>query len=212
MPITLSGTTATIAIGADVLQAGVDSTPPLITDHMKVPSTMTLVVTGSNTTENQHTYVKAATAEIRVINHQAQPLTVTVALPNTVWHPTSDKVDVTFAEKGMKITSSINILGGLTAVFECQPGPSLRLQPTIVHEGEAPSTTTLPPNSASTEGTTAAPATTAAPTGTTGSTSGTSGSLPRTGASWVLLLVLAAAAIDVGIVMIGATRRRFRHR
>lgn len=206
MPITLSKTSATLTIAGDVLQAGVDTTPPLIHDGMQVPSTLTLVMAASNTKEVTHTFTVKSTATIHVANGLAQPLKVTVPLPNTVWHPKSNLVDVTFAEKSMKISSTINILGGVLAVFTCKPAPTLLLSPTIVHEGTATTTPTTQPSTVTVAGATTTTVSSA------GDASTTSGSLPRTGASWVLLLVMAAAAIDVGIVMIGATRRRFRHR
>jgi len=210
-PIKLTNTKAIIAIDATTIQAGVDA--GIISDGMQVPSTLKLVVAGSNTVEGTHTFVVSSTAVIHVVAGQAQPLKVTVALPNTVWHPKSSEAPVTFSEKSMKITSTLHILvpAGITATFTCQPSPALSVGSLVAQPGDTVPTTTTPttgPGSTDvTQGSTVAPTDPG-----TGSTSSGSGSLPRTGASWVLLLVLAAAAIDVGIVMMGATRRRLRHR
>jgi hypothetical protein len=208
-PIKLTKTQLKIAIGADILQAGLQGDPPLIHDGMQVPSKLQFVFTGANTTEKQHVFTASATQTIHVKNGQAQPLTAVVPLPATTWHPSPKNADVVFGEKSMTITASI-MLGTLaaTAVFDCHPAPRLLLSPAIVDEGAPPPTTTTVPSTV----TTAAVTTTTTVVTDPGQTGSGGGSLPRTGASWVLLLVLAAAAIDIGIVMVGATRRRFRHR
>jgi len=204
-PITLSKTKISVAIAADVLQVGVDQN--IIADGMQIPSNLKLGIAGSNTTEGVHNYAKSSTAVVHVVNGQAQPLNVTLDLPDTVWHPKSPTGDVLFTEKSMSITSSINVLGGLTAVFDCKPAGALQIGGVSATSSEVPTTTTVPGGGGG--GT----ATTVAVTGTTTPTTPVdpgSDSLPRTGASSMLLLVLAAATIDIGIMLIGGTRRRLR--
>jgi hypothetical protein len=205
-PIHLTAADLRISVGAAVLQAGVDQNPPLVHDGMQVPSSLKFVLGATNATPASHEYDASATQTVHVINGKAQPLTALIPLDATTWTPTSDQKDVRFFEQSMTITASVNILGGLTVIFDCKPNPQMLISPLIVHEGSAPPDT-VPPT-VTTLGSNGATTTTVAAAATTS----TSGSLPRTGASWVLLLVLAAAAIDIGIVMIGATRRRFRHR
>jgi hypothetical protein len=208
-PIKLTKTQLKIAIGAEILQAGLQGDPPLIHDGMQVPSNLTFVLAGVNTAEKQHVFTASATQTIHVKNGQAQPLTAVVPLPDTTWHPSPSTANVVFGEKSMTITAGIQ-LGTLaaTAVFDCHPAPRLLLSPPIVYKGVPPPT---PPTTAEPTLTPAAVTTTTmVVTDPTQTGSGGSGSLPRTGASWVLLLVVAGAAIDIGIALIGATRRRHR--
>jgi hypothetical protein len=165
---------------------------------------------GSNTAEGTHTYTKSSTVTIHVSGDKAQPLTASVDLPNTTWHPKNDTDPVLFTEKSMKITSTLNILdipGGVGAVFDCHPDPSLQIGGLSAQSEEQPTTTTVAPSTTFPTTVTTAGVT---PTTVTAGNAQQSGSLPRTGASWVLLLVLGGAAIDVGIALIGATRRRLR--
>ena len=207
-PIQLTGANLHITVAAAVLQAGVDQKPPLITDGMPVPSTLAFTLAATNTSPATHTWNESKTQTVHVTGGKAQPLAADVPLGPTTWTPVNKDLDVRFFEKSMDITAQINILGGLTVTFQCNPNMQLLVSPKIgAHVPPPPETTTVAPP--------------VVPLGTTSTVVGVSptstgdpgsGSLPRTGASWVLLFVIAAAAIDLGIVMIGATRRRFRHR
>jgi hypothetical protein len=205
-PITLSHSTLTVGIPADVIQAGVDA--GIITDGQTLQSQASFVLAGSNTTEGTHTYnLPKQTVTIHVVGGVAQPLNPTIALPNTTWHPTSDTLDVHFTEKSLKIVSTINIGFDVISTFTCAPHGTA--------EFLALSASGPPPSTVTTLGgeTTTTAVTGAADAGSGGSTtSGTTSSLPRTGAETLLLLVLAAFAIDLGIVMVGATRRRLHQR
>ena len=164
---------------------------------------------GDNTKEGKQTYSVKSTVAIHVVAGQAQPLKASVALKDTTWHPKDPNKQVNFTEKSMKISSAVKldiVPGGLvTATFVCNPDPILLVGAVSAQPGQD----TTPPTTAGGPVTTAAVTTTVV---TDPNSANGGGSLPRTGANWVLLLVLAAAAIDIGIVMVGATRRRFRHR
>jgi hypothetical protein len=269
-PIQLTNTTLAFDIPGDVLQSAANMSPPLITDGMQVPSTVNLAVAASNTLEGSHAYVANGTTTIHVAGGIVQPLAMTSVLPDTVWHPQNNLQPVEFTETSTKISLSMNILGGITAVFQCNPAPSLQIGTVPASEGSpTTTTTTLPPTTTTTTSTTTVPRSTTttslppttsvpppttvvpppttmepppttivpppttdvpmttpttSPVATTTVTAAavttttvvgatqqaTTGSLPRTGASWALLLAVAAAAIDVGIALVGATWRRVR--
>src|SRR6185503_11539547 len=97
----------TISVAKAIIQTGVDV--GLLHDGDQVPSVITLVVAGSNTTQQTHTYVIHLTATIRVIGSKAQPLKATFGLPNTNWTPVNGTSDVAFTEKSMKIVSTLNL-------------------------------------------------------------------------------------------------------
>jgi hypothetical protein len=200
-PITLSGGKLTLSIPADLLQVGVDA--GLITDGMSIPSTVTLVLAGSNTTQGTHTYTANQTIVVHVNNGVAQALSSTINLPNTTWTPKNDVDDVFFTEKSLKIVSTIPIIGGVTATFDCAPNGTATVLGLSAQGSEPPvnptgSTTTT----VATTGTTTAPA----GTGTTGTSSGT---LPRTGGSALFLAIIAAVLIDLGLAAVAFSRRRY---
>jgi hypothetical protein len=203
-PITLTHSTLTVTFPASIIQAGVDAT--VIENGHPLVGQATFVLSGSNTKEGKHVYATGShTAKIGVVGGKALPLNVVIPLANTVWHPTSANSPVLFTEKSLKFTGSLDIAGTtVTAGLTCTPHGTAQVAALSAQSSETP-TTTAPPV---TEGSTT---TTAAVVSTTGS-SGTSSSLPRTGAETFLLFVLAAAAIDIGIVMVGATRRRMHQR
>jgi hypothetical protein len=205
-PITLSKSSLTVGIPSDVIQAGVDA--GIISDGQTLQSQATFILAGSNTVEGTHTYaLPKQTVTIHVDSKgNALPLNPVIALPNTVWHPKSDQAPVLFTEKSLKIVSTINIGFDVISTFTCSPHGTAQFVALSAQ-------TTEPPPPPVTEGSTGATTTTVTATGSgSGSTSGSSGSLPRTGAETLLLLVLAAFAIDLGIVMVAATRRRMHHR
>jgi len=205
-PITLSNTKLTIQIPASLLQVGVDA--GLITDGMSIPSTVTLVLAGSNTTQGTHTYTATQTITVHVVSGQAQPLSSTINLPNTTWTPKNDVDNVFFTEKSLKIVSTIPIIGGVTATFNCTPNGTATVlglsaqgtEPPVIPQGTT--TTTVAATGTGTGGTSGV--------GTTGT--GT-GSLPRTGASALFMIAVAGLLIDLGAsAMFFGRKRRRRHR
>jgi hypothetical protein len=194
-PITLTNTKISISVPASLIQTGVDA--GLVTDGMEVPATLTLVLDGSGTTEGSHTYTAHQTVPIHVVNGTAQPLSATVVLPDTTWHPVSDTTDVVFSEKSMTIGAFLNIIGGVNATFDCKPAGTPQL---IALSGQSPQPPTTTTETVAPEST----PTTTAPAG--------SSTLPRTGGSVLFLLVFAAAALDLGVVLIAASRRRLVRR
>jgi hypothetical protein len=211
-PITLSNTKATISIPADLLQLGVDI--GIISDGMQVPSTIDLVVAGSNTTEGTHTYHAAQTVTLHVVGGKAQPITSILNLENTTWHPTDPTKDVVFSEKSLTIVSTLDLTASLgtnvVATFDCVPSHA----PSFVAVGAqgAPATTTTLPSTVTTSG---GSVTTAAATPTTvssgsGSGAGGSGALPRTGASVLFLVALAALLIELGLAALAISGRKLR--
>ena len=218
LPITLSNTKLTVSVPAATLQLGVDV--GLITNGMPVTSTVNFVVTGSNTTEGSHTYTKTQTVTLVVgpgnAAHPlgvAKPLTATVTFPNTTWHPIDAVHDVVFSEKSLGITATLN-LGGeppliVTATFTCAPtkAPTIAALSAV---GPPPTTTTLATPVTPAGGTSAA-AGTGSTTATGSSTSsGASGTLPRTGASVVFLVTLAALLIELGVAALTISGRKLR--
>ena len=130
-PITLSNTKLGLNIPAGLIQAGVNL--ELIKNNDQVPSTVTVGVTGTNTTEHAHTYVINTTATIHTVpvavsktypkGQKALPLNATLALPDTHWTPVNGTSDVLFSENSLKILSHLSLpgIGPVTATFTCSP-------------------------------------------------------------------------------------------
>jgi hypothetical protein len=197
-PITLSNTKVTISIDAALLQLGVTS--GLVTDGMQIPSTTTLAIAGSNTVEGGGAYVIKSTSTIHVVNGQAQPLVATSKLPNTTWHPKNATDTVVFTEKSLKIAAGLDILiGHVDVSIVCKPNGTAQI---LALSAEGPP----PPNTVPTTVPVTAQGSTSTTTPTTPVNSG--GSLPRTGASTLLLLVVAAVMIDLGVCAIEFGRKR----
>jgi hypothetical protein len=200
-PIELTNTKVTLAVPADLLQAGVAL--GIVKDGTEVPSEITVVIQGDNTTEGTQTFTVNVTAIVSVINGEAQPLSAPVDLPPSTWHPADDQKQVDFREKAVTVVATIDarpILGFVTATFTCVPSAA----PAFVQVGAqsatvAPdTTTTLPPQQ-----TAGATTTTVAAAASTGSDT-----LPRTGMNALIFLVIAAGLIDAGIALLATTRRR----
>jgi hypothetical protein len=195
-PITLSNGKATITVAKELLQLGVTS--GLVTDGMKIPSTATLVIAGAGTTEGTHAYTTKGTSTVHVVGGQAQPLVATAPLPNTTWHPKNATDPVTFTEKSLKIAAGLDLLiGHVDVTIVCSPVGTTVLAALAAQGSALPttsSTVAVAPQGVTTTTTAAAP-------------SG-AGSLPRTGASTLLLLVLAAIMLDLGLCAIAFGRKR----
>lgn len=201
-PIALSNTTADLSVPAKLIQTGVDV--GLIKDGFKVPAHITLVVSGSHTVQQTHTYKVDATATIHVksggAHGTALPLALSLPLPDTSWTPVNATEDVLFSEKSITIVAPITLSSQLSVVatFKCLPAsgtPFVALGAT-----GAPVTVVLG----------AASTTSTAPTATAGSaaTAGASTELPRTGFDPWPLLVFAAICIDLGLLAVAGTKRR----
>ena len=195
-PITLSNTKVAVNIPASLLQLGVDAN--LIKNGDKVPSKLNLVVNGSSTTQGTHVYKVSATATISVIGGKAQPLMATLPLPNTTWTPVNSTTPVFFSEKSMTIVSSLNLpgIGAVTVNFTCDPSTASSFIALAAQGSGIPvSQGGSDPGSG-----------TAGGSGVSATASG-SGELPRTGGSTLILVVLALATIDAGLLALRASQR-----
>ena len=202
--ITLSKTKAVITIPAGLIQTGVDVN--LIHNGDKVPSVATVVIAGQNTVEGTHAFTIGQTATIVVINGKAQPITASLPLPDTSWTPVNDTSNVFFAQKSLKIVSTINLVSAglkVTATFTCVPSTAAQFV------GVGAEGTLTQPTTPGTGG--------GGGGGTPGDTTGTGGlatpgatELPRTGSNPWPLLVLGAGLLAVGLAAIDAAKRRRR--
>ncbi len=136
--ITLSNTTVGISIPAALIQTGVDA--GLVADGDSVPSTLTLVLAGSNTSEGTHTYTAPANFVVHVVNGVAQPLDATITLPSTTWTPLNAASDVVFTEQSATDVATLNIIGGITVTTACTPSASAGA--IVLLQGVPASTTT----------------------------------------------------------------------
>jgi hypothetical protein len=197
--IQLTNSSITIAVGADLLQTGVDA--GIISDGLVIPSEITLVVKGDGTTQNTRTFTVNGNATVEVENGQAKPLTATLALPNSTWTPVDDQTPVIFTEQSMVIVSDIAaIIGDLVATFDCEPSEAPAFMVLPAFEDQVVTVTTL--------GNTPGGGTTPTAGGTVAPQAPGGGTLPRTGGSVLFWLVLAAICLDLGIVALLGTRRK----
>lgn len=195
--IKLTNTKLTIVVPAAVLQQGVDL--GFIHDGDKVPSTVTFSINGAGTKEGSHDFSVSSTVTIHIAGGVAQDLKSTLSLPSTTWTPNDAKTNVSFAEKHMVISSTLDLTASLgfvvTATFTCDPSSA----PAFVSVGAQgvapPPTTTI-----ATTTTIPTPATTAAAVTTT--------ALPRTGSSSSVLFGIAVAFLSLGLFALRATRRK----
>jgi LPXTG-motif cell wall-anchored protein len=198
-PIKLTNSKVSISIPASLLQVGVGA--GIITDGQKIPSQLALVVAGSNTTQATHKYVVNSTVTVHVIAGQAQPLTSTLNLADTTWTPLSKFQGVSFTEKSMVITSTIDLTSSLgivlIATFTCKPAGTADFM--AIGGISVPVTTT-------TVTTTTIATTTVAPTVAPQATN--TNTLPRTGSETGWLLALAVVLLSVGLFALKASGRR----
>ncbi len=204
-PITLSKTSVKVSISGDILQPGV--TLGFISDGLKVPSTLKVAIAGSSTKEGVQSITINTNAVVHVVNGQAQPLTAIVNLPNSTWHPKDDSTPVIFTEKSVTITSNIDLTASLgltlTASFACTPSSAPPFVALAAQGTALPSTTTT------TSPTPVSPASVGPTTTTTvAAAAAGSGTLPFTGGSALLLLIVAAGLFDAGLALIAVTRRQ----
>ena len=197
-PIKLTNTKVSISIPASLLQVGVSV--GIIFDGQQIPSTLTLVVAGSNTTQKTHKYVASSTVTVHVIGGQAQPLTSTLNLPNFTWTPTS-KFDPCRSPRSRwsssrRSTSRTSSGSSLFATFTCKPAGTVDFMD--IGGLTAPATTTT----VTTTTTTIAP-TTVAPTVAPAAT--TANQLPRTGSQTGWLLALAVVLLSLGLFVVRAS-------
>jgi hypothetical protein len=192
--IELTNTELTISVPAGVLQTGVDA--GIISDGMEIPTEVEIVINGDGTEEGSQTFNVSDIATVEVIGGQAQPLTQTVDLDDSTWTPVDDQTPVIFTQGTMSIVAEIDVLGGLVAHFDCEPSTAPAFMVLPAFADQVVTTTTL----AQSGGTTPTTTTTTSPTD--------DDSLPRTGASALFWLVIAAVLIDLGVVAVVGTRRR----
>ena len=204
-PITLSNTQVTVKVPADLLLEGY--TIGAISPGQSIPSTLDLTIAGTNTVQGTHKYPTIHSSPTVIIHdpdgipnngdETADPLSLTTALPNTVWTPTSATSDVVFSQTAAKITAALQIFGvDFVSTQTC----------TVAHANSfiavgATSTAVTTTNTEGPQGTTAATTTTVAAAAGTGT-------LPRTGANVAFWLIVSAICLDAGIVAIVGTRRR----
>ena len=197
-PIKLTGTSVSISIPASLLQVGVSA--GIIFDGQQIPSQLTMVIGGSNTTQKTHKFVANSTVTVHVIGGQAQPLTSTLALPNSTWTPTSKFDPVSFTEQSMVIKSTIDLTSQLGivlfATFTCKPAGTVDFMD--IGGLTVPSTTTTVATTTTTIATTTV-APTVAPQATNTNT------LPRTGSETGWLLALAVVLLSLGLFVLRAS-------
>ena len=201
-PIALSNTSADLSVPAKLIQTGVDV--GLINDGFKVPAHITLVLSGSHTAQQTHTYSIDATATIHVkpggAHGTALPLALSLQLPDTSWTPVNATEDVLFSEKSLTIVAPITLNPQLSvlATFKCSPAS----EAPFVALGATGTPVTVVLGAAGT--TSRSPTATAGPA----ATAGASTELPRTGFDPWPLLVISAICIDLGLLAVAGTKRR----
>jgi hypothetical protein len=202
-PITLSNTKVTVKVPPDILVTGYNF--GILKNGQIIPATLSLKIGGSNTTEGTHTYpLIHSNSKIAIHDpdgvpgskdESADPLSVTASLPNTVWHPADASKPVYFSEKSAVIVATVPIGDQDYTDTQTCATPNAPAFVALSASGvTAPSTVAPAGNPVATTTTVAA---TAAP-----------GTLPRTGASVVLWLVIGAVMLDLGGVAVVGTRRR----
>jgi len=120
-PITLSNTTLTITLPADLIQTAVNA--GLIGDGFTIPTALSPVLAGSNTVEAVHTYSVTTTQTVHVVDRVAQPMTTTVSLPDTTWSPVDAAVPVVITEQSIQVVLTLNLpgIGTIAQTFDCTP-------------------------------------------------------------------------------------------
>jgi hypothetical protein len=207
-PITLSNTKVTVKVPPDLLIMGYNF--GILTNGQVIPASLDLTIAGSNTTEGTHAFATLHSNSTLVVHdpdhtpgtgdETADPLSVTASLSNTLWHPSDVSKPVFFSQKSAVIKATVPI--GDTDYISTQTCATKNVASFVAISAngvEAP--TTVP---------TGSPVTAAASTTTTVAAQGPS-TLPRTGASVVIWLVIAAVFLDLGAVAIVGTRRRAQH-
>ncbi len=135
-PITLSKSKVTIAVPPDLLNKGV--TLGVITDGESIPSSLDLAIAGSNTSEKTHKYATLhVTAVVHVVGGSAQPLTASLTLPDTTWHPLNKTDPVFFTQTTTLVKATLSLYGTpVTATFDCKttaPRPSSDWRPRVLN-------------------------------------------------------------------------------
>ncbi|HTL83668.1 MAG TPA: hypothetical protein VL856_00685 [Acidimicrobiia bacterium] len=133
-PVTLSNTTGSATLPSALFQLGVDG--GLFHDGDVLPLSFKPVLAGSNTVEATHSYAVSSTATLHVVGGVAQPITATVTLPDTTWHPSNRSLPVVITEQSLQVVASLELVGvgTVTATYSCTPSST----PTIVRvEGSA---------------------------------------------------------------------------
>jgi LPXTG-motif cell wall-anchored protein len=174
-PVTLSNTSVQVSVPAGFLQPAIDA--GIFGEGQTFAASVAPVIAGSNTVEATQEFEETTTVTVRVVDGVVLPFTATVLLPDTIWHPTSEVTDVSFAEKSLRVAiviDELDLIGSAVLTSDCAP----REERVFVTLGSlcpvaqaipcSTSTTTGPPES------TVVTQATTVPGGTT---------LPRTGSS-----------------------------
>jgi LPXTG-motif cell wall-anchored protein len=152
-PVTLSNTTVEVHVPASFLQLAIDA--GIFDDGKTFPATVALVIAGSNTVEATNAFEENTTVTLHVVDGAVQPLTATVQLPDTIWHPASVGPEIAFTEKSLQVVVTIDreLLSPLVVTLECAPSADRAFValgsacPVVARCGGTESTTTAAPES-----------------------------------------------------------------
>jgi LPXTG-motif cell wall-anchored protein len=199
-PVTLSNTTVEVIVPAGFLQPGVDA--GIYGDGQTYAVAVAPVIAGSDTVEATQEFEQTTTTTVHVVDGLVLPLTATVQLPDTIWHPAISGRDIFFSEKSVRVVIEIDLLsafGPVTLTSECAAlrevvfialGAPLCLA-TQADPCTIPTTTSPPESTVVNQSTTT-------PGGTT---------LPRTGSSSGYAVFVALSCIAGGALLLIRRRR-----
>src|SRR4051812_46107886 len=121
-PVTLSNTTVKVSVPSSFLQSGIDA--GIFGDGQSFPMTIAPVIAGSNTVEETQQFEETTTTTIDVVDGAVQPLTATVQLPDSIWHPARPFSEMSFAEKSVRVVILIDlaqVISPVTLTSDCAP-------------------------------------------------------------------------------------------
>ena len=119
--ITLKATTVSVSVPGSEIQPAVDA--GVVLDGATEPVSFAVTVTGTNTTEATQTLHAGANMTLQVVSGVAQPLTQTVALPDSTWHVVHAGPLATFTNTATTVSVSVTLSGFGTVVanLTCTP-------------------------------------------------------------------------------------------
>jgi LPXTG-motif cell wall-anchored protein len=198
-PVSLSHTTVEVTVPAQFVQAGIDA--GIYSDGQTFPVTVSPVIAGSNTVEATHEYEASTTVTVRVVEGVARPLTATVQLPDTIWHPASRAGAILFTEQSARVVIALEPLSATSSVqtFECAPSGDRAF---IALGGTEPTTTTQGPTTTSISDAPIVNQTTTVPV---------VAALPRTGSSSGYAVLFGLCCLAGGALLIGRRGNNWIH-
>lgn len=104
------------------LQSGIDA--GIFGDGQTFPMTIAPVFAGSNTVEATHQFEETTTTTVHVVDGAVLPLTATVQLPDSIWHPARPFSEMSFTEKSVRVVILIDLaqaIGPVTLTSDCAP-------------------------------------------------------------------------------------------